>query len=215
MRRHALDAFSRMYGPAEGKDALAQALSQSGTQALMGADILRTAPESYVSTIEYEDNPIAQSLKGVAQVMCAGLGTRVYYAQHGSFDTHSAEFLIHSRLWRELSSAVSDFMADLREHDREDEALILVWSEFGRRIQDNGTDHGSGGTAFVIGKGVKAGFYGEYPSLRERDQVEGDLCFNNDFRSTYSTILEGWLGFDAVSIVNGQFELFDFIQEPV
>ena len=216
MRRHSLDAFSRMYGPAEGKDALAQAFSQSGTQALKGADILRTAPESYESSIEYADTPIAQRLKGVAQVMCAGLGTRIYYAQHGSFDTHSAEVLVHSRLWQELSTAVSDFTADLREHGREDEALIFLWSEFGRRIQDNGTgtDHGSSGTAFVVGKCVNGGFYGEYPSLRERDQLEGDLHFNNDFRSTYSTILESWLGLDAVPIVNGQFEQFDFIRDP-
>ena len=66
----------------------------------------------YSSSIEYADTPIARSLKGVAQVMCAGLGTRIYYAQHGSFDTHSAEVLVHSRLWQELSAALSDFTAD-------------------------------------------------------------------------------------------------------
>ena len=214
IRRHALDAFSRMYGPAEGKDALAQAFSQSGTQALKGADILRTAPESYVSSIEYADTPIARGLKGVAQVMCAGLGTRVYYTQHGNFDTHSAETLAHARLWQELSAAVGDFVEDLREHGREDETLILVWSEFGRRIQDNGTgtDHGSGGSAFIVGGGINGGFYGEYPSLRERDHLDGDLHFNNDFRSTYSTVLEQWLGLDPVPIVKGGFEQFDFVR---
>ena len=105
-------------------------------------------------------------------------------------------------------------MDDLKEHGREDEATILVFSEFGRRIKDNGsgTDHGSGSVAFVIGGGVNGGYYGEYPSLEEPDQLEGDLRFNNDFRCTYSTLLERWLGLDAIPIVNGSFEQFDFIK---
>ena len=212
-RRIALDAFSRMYGPTTGKDAVAQVLGQAGTDALKGADILRTAPQLYSSDVEYADNPIAQTLKNVAQVMCADLGTRVYFARHASFDTHSAELLAHSKLWQDVSTAIGDFTADLTEHGLADDTLILVWSEFGRRIKDNGAgcDHGSGGVAFVIGEPVNGGFYGEFPSLREEDQLDGDLHFNNDFRSTYSTILDKWLGLDPDSIVNGQFEQFDFI----
>ena len=212
-RRIALDAFSRMYGPTTGKDAVAQVLGQAGTDALKGADILRTAPQLYSSDVEYADNPIAQTLKNVAQVMCADLGTRVYFARHASFDTHSAELLAHSKLWQDVSTAIGDFTADLTEHGLADDTLILVWSEFGRRIKDNGAgcDHGSGGVAFVIGEPVNGGFYGEFPSLREEDQLDGDLHFNNDFRSTYSTILDKWLGLDPDPIVNGQFEQFDFI----
>ena len=213
MRRVALDAFSRMYGPAPGKDAVAQVLGQAGTDALKGADILRTAPQMYSSDIEYADNPIAQTLKSVAQVMCAGLGTRIYYTRHASFDTHSAELLAHSKLWQEVSTAIGDFTADLTEHGLEKDTLILVWSEFGRRIKDNGAgcDHGSGGVAFVIGDSVNGGFYGEFPSLREKDQLDGDLHSNNDFRSTYATILDKWLGLDPDPITNGKFEQFDFI----
>ena len=82
-----------------------------------------------------------------------------------------------------------------------------------RRIRDNGTgcDHGSGGVAFILGGNVQGGLYGEFPSLEEKDQVEGDLKFNNDFRSTYATILDKWLGLDPDPILNGQFEQFDFI----
>ena len=196
------------------KDAIAQFFSQTGTDALKGADILRTAPAKYSSGVEYADNPIAQNMKSIAQVMCADLGTRVYYTLHGSFDTHAGELVAHAKLWQDVSAAISDFMEDLKEHGREDDAVILIFSEFGRRIRDNGsgTDHGSGGLSFVIGGGVKGGLYGEYPSLREEDQLEGDLHFNNDFRSTYSTILDQWLGLDPVPIVNGQFEQFDFIR---
>ena len=212
-RLNALEAFSRMYGPEGGKDTVAQVLSQNGAQALIGADTLRTAPEKYRSSVEYADNPIAQSLKSVAQVMCADLGTKVFYTQHGSFDTHSNELLSHAKLWREVSTATSDFVQDIEEHGLMKDTLILVWSEFGRRIKDNGTgcDHGSGGVAFVIGGLVKGGLYGEYPSLEEKDHLEGDLHFTNDFRSTYATILDKWMGLDPDPILNGQFEQFDFI----
>ena len=215
VRLNALDALGRLYGPAGGKDVVAQVLSQNGSQALVGADILRTAPEKYSSTIEYADNPIAQGLKSIAQVMCAGLGTRIFFAQHGSFDTHSNELLSHAKLWQDVSRATSDLTADLAEHGLMDDTLILIWSEFGRRIHDNGTgcDHGSGGVAFVLGGSVQGGLYGGFPSLEEKDQVEGDLAFNNDFRSTYATILDKWLGLDPDPIVNGQFEQFDLIKK--
>ena len=215
VRLNALDALGRLYGPAGGKDVVSQVLSQNGSQALVGADILRTAPEKYSSTIEYADNPIAQGLKSVAQVMCAGLGTRIFFAQHASFDTHSNELLSHAKLWQDVSRATSDLTADLEEHGLMDDTLILIWSEFGRRIHDNGTgcDHGSGGVAFVLGGSVQGGLYGGFPSLEEKDQVEGDLAFNNDFRSTYATILDKWLGLDPDPIVNGQFEQFDLIKK--
>ena len=188
-------------------------LGQTGTDALKGADILRTAPEKYSSGVEYAADPMAQSLKSVAQVMFADLGTRIYYTQHGSFDTHSGELASHAKLWDEVSGGVGDLYDDLKEHGREDDAIIFIFTEFGRRIRDNGsgTDHGSGGVAFVIGGDVKGGMYGEYPSLKEEDQLEGDLHFNNDFRGTYSTILERGLQLEAAPIVNGSFEQTDFL----
>ena len=213
-RQETLYTFARMYGGAEGRDAVSEFIGQTGNDALKGADVLRTAPQSYSSNVEYAANPLAQSLRDAAQVMFADLGTRIFYAQHGSFDTHGGELPVHNKLWQEVSAAVGDFMDDLKEHSRDEDTLILIFSEFGRRIKDNGsgTDHGSGGVAFCIGGSVEGGFYGEYPSLKEQDQLEGDLRFNNDFRSTYSTILEQWLELDPVPIVNGDFEQLDFIR---
>ena len=213
MRRYALDCFAKMYGAVEGKDPVMEALGNIGNEALKGADILRTAPEMYSSNVEYASNPIAQSLRGVAQVMFADLGTRIYYTQHGSFDTHAGEVPVHAKLWDEVSTAIRDFTDDLKEHGRERDTVIMVFSEFGRRIRDNGsgTDHGSGGLAMLFGESVQGGLYGEFPSLKDEDQLEGDLQFNNDFRSTYSTLLERWLGLEAAPIVNGQFEQLDFI----
>ncbi|MCH8064102.1 MAG: DUF1501 domain-containing protein [Chloroflexi bacterium] len=215
MRKYALDAFAKMYGSGAGGDAVMEFLGQTGSDALKGADILRTAPEKYTSNVEYADNAFAKTMKSVAQVMLADLGTRIFYTQHGSFDTHSGELATHASLWDDISGAIGDFQDDLKEHGREDEAIIFIFSEFGRRIKDNGsgTDHGSGGTAFIIGNSVKGGLYGEYPSLKEEDLLEGDLRFNNDFRSTYSTVLEQWLDLEAAPIVNGQFEQFDIIKK--
>ena len=212
-RELALKAFAHMYGGVQGKDPVMDFLGQTGMDALKGADVLRTAPVQYKSSIEYADNPIAQSLKSVSQVLQADFGTRVFYTQHGSFDTHSGEIISHAKLWGEVSGAIGDFYDDLKENGKDEDVIVLVFSEFGRRIKDNGsgTDHGSGGVAFIIGSDVKGDMYGQYPSIKEADQLEGDLHFNNDFRSTYSTIVERWFGLDAGPIVNGQFEQFDFI----
>jgi uncharacterized protein (DUF1501 family) len=209
----ALDVFARMYGPAEGRGAMLEAIGETGMGAFLGADILRTAPQIYSSGVEYADTVIAQSMKDIAQVMFADLGTRVFYTAHAGYDTHAGELANHARLWNELSTAVSDFFADLKEHGREDDAVVLVFSEFGRRIRDNGsgTDHGSGGVAFVMGNSVKGGLYGEYPSLEPGDQVEGDMAYNNDFRSTYATLLDGWMGIDPSDILDSNYEQFDMI----
>ena len=213
MRKIALDAFAKMYGGARGQDAVMDFLGQTGSDALKGADILRTAPGLYSSNVEYAANPIADSLKSVAQVMFANLGTRIYYTIHGGYDTHSGEMATHAQLWDHLSGAVGDFWDDLVEHDRQDNTLIFIFSEFGRRIKDNGsgTDHGSGGSAFLVGGQVIGGMYGEYPSLEPEKQLEGDLQFNNDFRRTYATILDRWLHVGSEDIINGSFEPHEII----
>jgi uncharacterized protein (DUF1501 family) len=214
LRMFTLEAFSRMYGGAAGRDPVIDLLGQTGKNALEGADLLRTAPAQYSSSVEYAPDTLAQNVKSIAQVCFSDLGTRVFYTQHGSFDTHSGELISHAQLWEEVSGAVGCLMDDLKEHGRENDMAILVFSEFGRRIKDNGTgsDHGSGGAAFLIGGQVAGGMYGEYPSLAEAEQLEGDLRSNNDFRSTYSDILEDWLGLDPDPIVNGQFERLDLFR---
>ena len=214
-RTEALDIFSKMYSPTIGRSSVVDYLSQTGMDALKGADILSTAPEMYSSSIEYGDDVVAQYMKNIAQVHLAGFGTRILYttAPYNSFDTHAGELAAHASLWGNTSNAIADFMDDLREHDASDNVTLLVFTEFGRRVHDNGsgTDHGSGGVAFVVGDNVKGGLYGEYPSLEEDKLLEGDLHFNNDFRSIYTDLLENWMGLDAQPLVNGQFEKFNLI----
>ena len=215
-RMDALDIFGRMYSPMIGTGPVNDYISQTGLDALKGADILSTAPEIYSSSIEYGGSPFAQWLKNIAQVHLAGFGTRVLYTgvNPGTFDTHANQNITFPRLWGDVTTAISDFYQDLKEHDAEQEVVMLLFTEFGRRVQENGsgTDHGSGGVAFVIGDAVKGGLYGEYPSLEPEKLDEGDLHWNNDFRGSYATILERWMGLDANPILGGNFEQFDFIR---
>ncbi len=207
-RAMALETFMSMYSQAIGRGPVMDYLSKTGLDALKGADILREAARKYSSSVEYAANSFAQSMKGVAQVLLADIGTRVCYTQHGSFDTHTNELAVQEKLWREISAAVYDLYSDLKEHHAGDNVLVFMFSEFGRRVKDNGTgtDHGSGGVAFLIGDRVKGGHYSEYPSLDADKLVEGDLAFNLDFRGVYSEILEDWLDLDAKPIVKGTYE---------
>ena len=207
-RAKILNRFVRMYSPAIGTDAVMDYLGQTGLEAMDGADILKQALPIYSSNVEYPDTSIAQKLKGIAQIHLANLGTRIFYCDHGGFDTHSNQLISHAFLWKDVSTAIDNFFADLREHDASDNVVMLLFSEFGRRVKDNGsgTDHGAAGPAFVIGDPVKGGQYGEYPSMQLEDLQQGDLVPSLDFRGLYSTVLEDWLGLDAKPIVKGTFE---------
>ena len=212
-RARLLDRFARMYAPAIGTGATMDYLGQTGRDALKGADIIKAAPEQYTSTIEYADNGIAKYLRDVARVHTANLGTQIFYTAHGPFDTHFNQPPMHARLWTEVSSAISDFFDDLREHDAADNLVMMIFTEFGRRVRDNGTgtDHGAGGGAFIIGDNVKGGMYGTYPSLKPEDLNQGDLDPNYDFRGFYSSVIDQWLGLDPVPIVGGKFEQVQFV----
>ena len=212
-QRQAIKAFTRMYAPEEFEEAdvVWDHLGQTGIDALTGADMLKTAPPAYTSSIEYANDALSQSLKGIAQVHLSGIGTRVFYAQLGGFDVHGAQIQTQQTLLANVSRSVGDFFDDLRENDGSQEVIMMIFSEFGRRIKDNGngTDHGSGGGTLLIGDRVKGGFYDPYPSLAPEDQLDGDMHFSHDFRSIYSTVLEQWLDLNPNPIVNGSFDQFE------
>ncbi len=212
-RDRMLDVFARIYAPTIGAGPVMDYLSQTGRNVLDGADVLKAVPESYSSTVEYADTPIAKALQSVAQVHLAGLGTQIFYTQHGSFDTHFNQMPMHTRLWTDVGQAIGNFFDDLHEHDAGDNVIMMLFTEFGRRVKDNGTgtDHGAGGIAFVIGDPVKGGMYGTYPSLKPEDLTQGDLAPNYDFRGFYASIVEQWLGLDAAPIVGGNYEQMSFV----
>jgi len=215
-RTQALEVFANMYGSTIGSGYVLDYIRRTGTDALKGADILAKAPEMYTSDVAYSNTTVGGYMKNIAQTHLAEFGTRILYttSPYNGFDTHANQAPLHNNLWTDVSHNVDAFMTDLRNHNASDNVLLLMFSEFGRRIADNGsgTDHGAAGIAFAIGETVKGGIYGEYPSLEPSKQEEGgNLKFNVDFRQVYSTIAEDWLGLDPVSIVGGSFEKIPFL----
>ncbi len=213
-RNEMLQAFRDMYTLAIGSGPVMDFLSQTGLDALKGADILGTVTEKYSSDVEYAQNSFAKAMKGAAQVLQAEIGTRICYTLHGSFDAHTNGIALQESLLDDVSGGIFDFYTDMKQANKSDDVIVFAFSEFGRRVKDNGngTDHGSGGVAFVIGDSVRGGHHGEYPSLDEDKLVEGDLEFNLDFRSIYTEILEDWLEVDARPVVKGEYERLGFLK---
>ena len=215
LRDRSIQSFKNIYSQAIGSGPVSEYIGKTGIDILKGADLLSGVAGSYSSSVEYADNSIAKSLRDVARIHLSGLGTRVFYTNHGGYDSQANELHTHPGLMTELSGAIADFMDDLEQHDAADEVAILVFTEFGRRMRDNGsgTDHGSGGGAFIIGKDVAGGLYSEYPSLDPTDWEQGeDLKHTIDFRGIYGTMLEQWMGVEARPIVKGEFEqIYPFV----
>ena len=212
-RDRVLDRYKRMYSPMIGSGPVMDFLGQTGLDAIKGADILNVAPARYSSTVEYADNSISRKLRSIAQIHLAELGTRVFYCDLGSFDTHADQLAIHDKLWASASVAIQNFFDDLEEHNAAGNVTMFLFSEFGRRVYDNGagTDHGAGGVCLAIGKDVVGGEYGQYPSMKESDLEQGDLVPDIDFRGVYTTLIEDWMKLDPIPIVGGHFEKPRFV----
>ena len=208
-RTEALKIFKSMYAPAIGNGPVMDYLSQTGQNLLVGADMLKVAPLNYKSEVEYGNTQIAKSLRDVARVHLANLGTQIFFVSQGGYDTHSTQTPVQPVLIEDLSKAINDFFQDLRNQNASKNVTMLVFTEFGRRMRDNGsgTDHGSGGGAFIIGDSIKGGLYSEYPRLEPENWENGeDLEHTIDFRGVYGTLLEQWMNIEPSEIVGGQFE---------
>ena len=162
------------------------------------------------SSVSYPATRLGESLRTVAALLGGGLSTRVYYVFQGGFDTHAGQKARHDRLMTELSQAVAAFHKELSAQGNAERVLTLVFSEFGRRVRENGsqgTDHGTAAPMFLVGPGVKPGLHGQHPSLAPGDLDHGDLKHAIDFRSVYATVLEKWLDTPSEPILGKQFPL--------
>jgi uncharacterized protein (DUF1501 family) len=171
-----------------------------------GSEELPKLVAGYKTDAAYPATPLGRSLALAAQIAGSNLGTKVLYVQHGSFDTHVSQQATQDRLLGELSDAIGAFYQDLAAHGNDNRVLTLTFSEFGRRIAENGsrgTDHGEASPLFMIGGGVKGGVYGTGPNLSDTNM--GNVRFTTDFRSVYATVLERWLGRPSQSILSGSF----------
>ncbi len=186
------------------------------TDAFNSADLVAQASQAYTSTVTYPANDsFANGLKLIAKLATStnpNLGTRVYYISIGGFDTHASQITDQPQLLQRVGNGLKAFYDDLVAHNLADKALIMIWSEFGRRVADNasnGTDHGTANNIYVIGNRVKGGVYGEDPDLTDLDK--GNLKAKIDFRQVYATLISDWLGGDPVPVLNGNFGNLGFI----
>jgi uncharacterized protein (DUF1501 family) len=171
------------------------------------ADWLKEVGRARDSGVTYPPTALARSLRLIARLLKSGLGAPVFYASQGGYDTHAGQLPGHERLLGELSGALKAFLDDLAAAGIAERVAVLCFSEFGRRVAENGsagTDHGTAGPVFLAGPGVKAGPIGKTPSLL--DLEDGDLKMGIDFRRIYATVLEDWLGLPTRTALAGTFE---------
>jgi len=177
--------------------------------------LVREAWAKYHSPVDY--GIVGLDLPKVVALIAAGMPTRLYYTSYrnNAFDTHVFQNDTHKRLLTYASDAVSAFIRDLERIGRADDVVVMVFSEFGRRVPENvnlGTDHGTANLMFVAGKPVKGGHYGRIPSLTKLDAGD-NLIYTTDFRRVYATMISRWLGYhDTRRLLNGEFETFDLFQ---
>lgn len=172
------------------------------------ANYLYQKSKVYKTKVKYPKGAFANDLKQIAELMTADADIKIYYANLGGFDTHVGQKNKQARLLKIYSDAMSAFVQDLKKNGLLEDTLIMTFSEFGRRVQQNasgGTDHGTANNVFLIGGNLKQkGFYNSAPDLKKLDK--GDLIYQVDFREIYATILDDWLDASPTQILGKQFE---------
>jgi len=187
-------------------------LERTALDAQLSSDKVREISKKYRSSVEYPKSPLADSLSLVARMIAGGLATRVYYVSLGGFDTHTNQVNTQDRLMAYLGDSISAFCKDLQAQGNFNRVTLMTFSEFGRRVSQNasnGTDHGAAAPMFVLGGAVKAGVFGQYPSLTSLNN--GDLIYNVDFRSVYATVLERWLKAPSEMVLGRKFPLLPIV----
>jgi uncharacterized protein (DUF1501 family) len=191
------------------------AISGVGRDAIASSAILQTVGTGYVAMGTYPDNALGASLQLIAQVINADVGARILYVTYGGFDNHAGEDADHDPLLTDVSDSIKAFFDDLDGHGKSKDVLLMTWSEFGRRAQDNGsngTDHGTSAPHFVVGNAVASGIHGDPPDLAHLD-ANGNLQIQNDFRSYYGTVLSDWLGADSAAILGAGWPNLGFLNK--
>jgi uncharacterized protein (DUF1501 family) len=181
-------------------------LERTALDAQVSSDDIIRMTRSHRSATTYPGNEFGNSLQTVAAMIAGGLPTRVYYVSLGGFDTHANQRQRHDQLMTQLAAGISAFWNDMKAQGNSDRVLMMTFSEFGRRVEQNasgGTDHGAAAPMFLVGPKIVPGLLGRYPSLTDLDQ--GDLKYNTDFRSVYATILQNWMGTPSKPILGDQF----------
>ena len=188
-------------------------LTRTAMDAQLSSDEILRMTRDHKPPQQYPGGEFGSALKNVAAMIAGGLPTRVYYVSLGGFDTHAQERQRHDQLMQQLAQGVGAFWADMKNQKNDQRVLMMTFSEFGRRVQQNasgGTDHGAAAPMFLFGPSVKPGFWGKHPSLTDLDQ--GDLKYAIDFRNVYATVLQGWMDAPSKPILGQQFKTMNILK---
>ena len=183
-------------------------LERTSMDAEVSSDQIRALANKSKNNVPYPHSGLSNNLQLVARLIAGGLSTRIFYVSEGGYDTHVNQRGGHETRLKELGDAVKAFMDDLAAIGEQDRVMIMTFSEFGRRVQENGsrgTDHGAAAPMFLFGSKLKGGLLGAEPSLAPADLTDGDIKYNTDFRSVYASILQDWLKTPSVPILGKQF----------
>jgi uncharacterized protein (DUF1501 family) len=184
-------------------------IERTAMDAQISSDEVRGIAARVQNQATYPNSAFANSLKLVAKLIGGGLPTRIFYVSQGGYDTHTNQITTQQRLLGDLGDSLKAFVDDLKAQGNMQRVLVMTFSEFGRRVNENangGTDHGAAAPMFIVGNKVKAGLLGQHPSLAPQDLFQGDIKYNVDFRSVYAGVLESWLKTKSAPILGKQFE---------
>lgn len=200
-RSNQLEAFKALHSGATGST-YNDFVRKAALEAIETADQLKRVAGSYRSTAQYPANNFARGLQTIAKLIAADLGTKVFHITLGGFDTHAGQLRTHDALLKTVADGIQAFLRDLEGLGRLDDVMVMTFSEFGRRVAENGsqgTDHGAGSSLYLAGGGVRAGLFGSHPSLTDLDN--GDLKATTDFRDVYATMLSDVLNADPAPVL--------------
>lgn len=211
-----IQALMNLYNSYPKTSPYAALLDATSLSAQEGSRGLHQADAVYKPAVTYPTGPFAAGLQILAEAIVQDLGLRVGYVTLGGFDTHAAQQKTHDTLMSTLASGLAAFYNDLGAHGKADNVIVMTWSEFGRRVEENGslgTDHGTAAPMFMLGNNITKGVFGEPPSLTSLD-ANGNLKYTIDFRSVYATVLDRWMGASSHDVLGGSFGSQNFLPNP-
>jgi uncharacterized protein (DUF1501 family) len=203
-RRRLLEDLAKPAGGAE--DDLASFVQRRQVQTLTAVESLRELLEG-PKAVPRQGGGLSQKLQIIAGLIAKEFGTRIYYVSLDGFDTHANQDAAHSTLLADLADSIGAFFQTLKNNGHRGRVRLMTFSEFGRRVRENGsrgTDHGAASCLFVAGPSVQGGVIGKHPSLADLDA--DDLKFHTDFRRVYATLLDGWLGCNSKAVLGANWD---------
>lgn len=211
-----MQALLNLYNSYPKTSPYAALLDATALSAQEGSRDLRAADAAYQAAVTYPTGEFAAGLKILAEAIVQDLGLRVGYVTLGGFDTHANQQDTHNTLMTTLATGLAAFYNDLIAHGKADNVIVMTWSEFGRRVEENGslgTDHGTAAPMFVLGNAITKGIFGEPSSLSNLD-ANGNLKYTIDFRSVYATVLDRWMGASSQNVLGGSYGSQNFLPSP-